>query len=123
MQEIEGLAVRDLWEMDKEKTFARYEITPIRENGEFAGYRIHDTLEIRPYPNPFSFGGCYGSSFVKNDEDLAMAIASFEDGWVGEWERRGMRPMEIVWQPEYEYRIDRTLPPPAPAATGAMRLF
>jgi len=82
------------WQMDKEKSYARLEITPVqRANGLI--YNLQESIKIEPYPNPFMYGGMWGSSCAKTKEELQQAINSFE-ATANELRQNGMERVEII---------------------------
>ena len=85
------------WRLDPEKSHASITITPIVEDG--GHFEIDEELEIRPYPNPFGFGGMYGGRGVRSRKEVDPVIKSFKK-MAKEWEARGMKPPEVIWQPE-----------------------
>ena len=87
-----------LWEMDKEKSFALLTTTPIKE-GDRSYYLVEGELSIRPYPNPFSYGGFWSQGTAKTTEELDRIIASFRSE-VAEWQERGLAKIEIIRKPE-----------------------
>jgi hypothetical protein len=67
---------RKEWRMDAEQSFALLEITPqISQAGQT--YRCQMSITIRPYPNPATFGGMYGTSYAETEEELESIIADF----------------------------------------------
>jgi len=85
---------RKVWRMDKEKSYARLEITPI-ETSEGLYYDLHTSIEIKPYPNPFMFGGMWGGGAAKSEQELEQAIKGFEQT-VSKLKENGMEKVEIV---------------------------
>jgi len=84
--------------MDKEKSYARLEITPVKTaNGLI--YDLNTSINIVPYPNPFMFGGMWGSSYAKTKEELQEGINSFEKT-ANELRQNGMEKVEIVTHDE-----------------------
>ena len=52
------------FKLDTEKSFALLVITPIHavsDDGETDYIDVKETIEIKPYPNPYGFGGMWGS--------------------------------------------------------------
>jgi len=84
--------------MDKEKSFARLTITPIKE-GDKSYYLWEQELWIKPYPNPFSYGGFWGQGVAKTTEELNTIVNYFKSE-VAEWQERGLIKIEIIHQPE-----------------------
>lgn len=87
-----------LWEMDKEKSFARLTISPIKE-GDKSYYLFEQELWIKPYPNPFSYGGFWGQGTAKTTEELNRIVSYFKEE-VAEWQGRGLTKIEIIHHPE-----------------------
>lgn len=87
------------WQMDKDKSYARFEITPV-DGPDGSYYSLSTSIEIKPYPNPFMFGGMYGGGRAKDDQELAELIKAFEN-MASEYQTSGLEKIEIV-------RRDRT---------------
>ena len=85
--------VKKAWRMDKDKSYARLVITPIK-TADRHYYQLQTSVEIRPYPNPFMYGGMYGGNSAK-DEELEQAITSFNET-VAELKENGLERVEIV---------------------------
>lgn len=86
-----------LWELDKEQSYARLTITPIRE-GDKRYYQWEDRVQIKPYPNPFGFGGMWGTGPAWSEDEVQRKIEGFRH-FLREWEERGLK-IEIVCKPE-----------------------
>lgn len=84
---------RQAWRMDAEKSFARLEITPVKSSGG-ASYHLQTSIEIHPYPNPFMFGGMYGGSRAKDEQELDQAIKEF-DKTVDSLRQSGLTRVEV----------------------------
>jgi len=89
---------KESWRLDPEKSFARLTITPVKE-GDNTYYDIDEVIEIRPYPNPFGFGGMYGMGVTKSKAEVERRIKYFK-GWTKEWEERGLNKVEIIRRPQ-----------------------
>ena len=85
---------RAAWRMDKDKSYARLEITPIKTT-EKHYYQIHTSIKIEPYPNPFMYGGMWGSGSAKDEQELEQAIKHFEETVAG-LKENGMERVEVV---------------------------
>jgi len=82
------------WRMDKDKSYARLEITPVQTaNGLI--YSLNTSIKIEPYPNPFMYGGMWGSGCAETKEELEQAINNFEET-ANELRQNGMEKVEIV---------------------------
>jgi len=118
------------WRMDSKESYALLEITPIvAGNGKYFSYR--SSIEIKPYPNPFMFGGEYGFGSAKSEEELEQVIASFNRK-VDELREYGMTEVAIKRHPEkFEERqlsleqvaIERTQPKTAKLKAKQIKLF
>lgn len=89
------------WKLDPEESRAYIVITPIIFEGE-RRFDISETLEIRPYPNPFSFGGFYGSRWVNKKEEAERCIKNFLE-YVEKWKPRGLCQIEVKWEEEMSW--------------------
>jgi len=89
---------KESWRLDPEKSFARLTITPVKE-GDNTYYDIDEVIEIRPYPNPFGFGGMYGMGVVRSEAEVEGRIKWFK-GYLKEWQKRGFTKIEIIRQPQ-----------------------
>ena len=99
---------RDQWSLDAGESFARLEVTPFWRGGELR-YDIESELKIRPYPNPFSYGGFWGSQTTPDKEAVKARIKSFKDE-VKAWKKAGLSNVQVVWHPELteaEYKLKR----------------
>jgi len=67
---------RKEWRMDAEQSFALLEITPLVSVSR-SYYSCRTSITIRPYPNPATFGGMYGTSYAETEEELESIIADF----------------------------------------------
>ena len=82
------------WRMDKEKSYARLEILPIK-TGNMRYYQLNNSIEISPYPNPFMYGAMYGGNSAKDEQELEQAIKSFNET-VAKLKENGLERVEIV---------------------------
>ena len=100
------------WKMDSDLSSATLTITPVeREDGSVI-YRMRDAVEIRPYPNPLSFGGSWGGGTAqsleeaKEKEKLFLETLStwdiINDGFLKD---HGMTRIEVIWE-EKETRLE-----------------
>jgi len=89
---------KDSWQMDGEKSHAILTITPM-VSPEGKHYYCDATIEIRPYPNPLSYGGMYSMQTAKNEEELEQVIANFNNQ-AEKLKKQGMKKVEIVRQEE-----------------------
>ena len=97
-----------LWELDKENSFARCTITPIRE-GAKRYYELEQEMWIRPYPNPFSYGGFWAQGVAKTTEEVDRLISYFKSE-TGRWQKHGLCKIDIIHKPEMsrvEYKNER----------------
>lgn len=81
------------WELDKKNSIARLEIIPERRGDEVL-FRYQSAIEIKPYPNPFSYGGEWSSGAVETEAEVEQVIADFRKR-VTAWEKRGIK-VEVV---------------------------
>lgn len=86
-----------LWELDKEKSFAELIITPVRR-GEKLVLVFSEEVKIRPYPNPFGYGGLWGYGGVDTEAEVEKLIKDFKR-YNGRWVEMGLK-VEIVRKPE-----------------------
>lgn len=70
---------RAAWMMDSEQSFAKVIVQPIT-TPEGLVYSFQSELTIRPYPNPFTFGGAYGGGTVKTTEEIVELPKLLQDG-------------------------------------------
>lgn len=84
-----------LWELDTENSFARMTITPIKEGGKLK-YLWEEEMWIKPYPNPFGYGGFWAQGVAKTTEEVDRLISYFKS----ETERWGLCKIDIIRQPE-----------------------
>jgi hypothetical protein len=81
------------WRMDAEQSFALLEITPLVSVSR-SYYSCKTSITIRPYPNPATFGGMYGTSYAETEEELKAIIADFNKQADG-FRENGMIKVEI----------------------------
>jgi hypothetical protein len=107
------------WRMDKDKSYARLEITPVQTaNGLI--YSLNTSIKIEPYPNPFMYGGMWGGDYAKTKEELQQKINQFEKQ-ANELRQNGLERVDIIThdeivrteQPKLE-TITRNKPEPEP---------
>jgi hypothetical protein len=84
---------RQAWRMDSEQSFALLEITPF-VSASGSHFRCQTSITIRPYPNPATFGGMYGTSYPETEEELEAIIADFNSQADG-FRENGMVKVEI----------------------------
>ena len=85
--------MRKEWRMDAEESFALLEITPlVSVNRSY--YSCRTSVTIRPYPNPATFGGMYGTSYAETEEELEAIIADFNKQADG-FRENGMTKVDI----------------------------
>ena len=98
---------KEEWRLDPVKSFALFEWqTVIR--GEETFYRISESLEIRPYPNPLGFGGMWGGSSAKTLEDVAERKDRFFL-YARQYERLGMTRFEEKELPVWNVNMDAVI--------------
>ena len=88
------------FKLDTEGSFALLVITPIHavsDEGEHDYILVDETIEIKPYPNPYGFGGLWGHGNPKPEEEENV-IADFHH-WVDPWIKRGLVRVEIKHEP------------------------
>ncbi|MDD5476457.1 MAG: hypothetical protein PHU03_08110 [Syntrophales bacterium] len=94
------------FKLDDEKSFALLVITPIHavsDDGETDYIHVDETIEIKPYPNPYGFGGMWGHGSHKPDEEKKV-ISDFHH-WVDPWIERGLTRVEIKHEPKETRRV------------------
>ena len=94
------------WKLDTEASFARLNITPIVAiSDEETRYyvQIDETLEIKPYPNPYGFGGMWGHGGYKPEEE-AEAVQKFHD-YISKWRALGLHKIEVIHNPQETHRV------------------
>ncbi len=97
-----------LWELDKEESYARLTITPIRE-GDERYYQWDEAIQIRPYPNPFGYGGQWGMGDAQSEDEVQRLTEVFRH-YAKEWQERGLEKVEVIRIPEMtqvEYKNER----------------
>ncbi len=87
-----------LWELDKEDSFARLTIVPIKE-GDDRYWELTERIQISPYPNPFGYGGQWGMGRTHNEADIEQEINRFY-GFLQRWQKHGLEKIEVVRMPE-----------------------
>ena len=101
------------WKMDSDLSSATLTITPVeREDGSVI-YRMRDAVEIRPYPNPLSFGGSWGGGTAQSLEEAKEKEKLFLETlstWgiidVGFLKDQGMTRIEVIWEKK-ETQLER----------------
>lgn len=84
---------KESWRMDSKKSYARLRITPIvTTKGKY--YHCSWSIEVRPYPNPFMFGGSWGSCPAYDEKELEEVIAAFSSQ-AERWKGNGLEIVEI----------------------------
>ena len=84
------------FKLDTENSYALIVITPIHavsDDGETDYIYVEETIEIKPYPNPYGFGGMWGHGGYKPKEEKEV-IADFHR-MVDPWVERGLTRVEI----------------------------
>ena len=97
-----------LWELDKENSFARCTIIPVRK-GNKRYYKCEQEMWIKPYPNPFSYGGFWAQGVARTTEDVDRLITYFKSE-TEKWQKHGLCKIDIIRKPEMtevEYVNDR----------------
>uniref|UniRef100_A0A6H1Z7X9 Uncharacterized protein n=1 Tax=viral metagenome TaxID=1070528 RepID=A0A6H1Z7X9_9ZZZZ len=87
-----------VWEMDKEGSHAFFHIIPVVE-GENRYLTYNIDLEVRPYPNPFGFGGMYGGGGCYDKAGIREKVKEFR-GYIQRWRDKGMYKVEFKRLPE-----------------------
>ncbi len=88
------------FKLDTENSYALIVITPIHavsDDGETDYIYVDETIEIKPYPNPYGFGGMWGNGGHKPEEEKKV-ISEFHR-WVDPWIERGLTRVEIKHEP------------------------
>ncbi|MDD5500589.1 MAG: hypothetical protein PHH57_02755 [Candidatus Omnitrophica bacterium] len=94
------------FKLDSEKSFALLVITPthvVSDDGEADYIWISKTIEIKPYPNPYGFGGMWGHGGYQPDEEKKI-ISDFHH-FVKPWIERGLTRVEIKHEPRETRRV------------------
>ena len=94
------------FKLDTENSYALIVITPIHavsDDGEIDYIYVDETIEIKPYPNPYGFGGMWGHGGHKPDEKKKV-IADFHR-MVDPWVERGLTRVEIKHEPVRTERV------------------
>ena len=93
------------WKMDSDLSSATLTITPVELEDGSVVYHLRDAVEIRPYPNPLSFGGAWGSGAVHSEAEAKEAERLFLDKlstWsimdMGYLKENGMTNIKVVWK-------------------------
>ena len=98
---------KETWRCDPEKCHASFIYHRVFEGGNFRYWDTYVSVEIRPYPNPFGFGGMWGGGGWKTKKELNKALRLFKER-VKFWEKHGLTRIEIKQKPD-EVRPDREL--------------
>jgi hypothetical protein len=85
-------------EVDKEQSYARLTITPIKEKDR-EYYRYIEEVEIRPYPNAWGYGGQWGIGSLESKKEVKRQIALFKRS-LKEWQERGLEKIEVIRKPQ-----------------------
>ena len=97
----------EVWQLDPVKSFALFEWGMVIR-GEETFYRISESLEIRPYPNPIGFGGMWGGSSVKTLEELAVSKDKFFQ-YCRQYESLGITRFEEKELPVWNVNMDAVI--------------
>ena len=101
--ETEAKARHD-WKMDSELSSATLTITPIEVEDGSVIYHLADAVEVLPYPNPLSFGGCWGNCTVDSEAEVKEREKLFLET-LSTWDiindsrlkGHGMTRIKVVW--------------------------
>jgi len=93
------------WKMDSELSSATLTIRPVEMEDGSVVYHLSDAIEIRPYPNPLSFGGSWGSGTVLSEAEARAAEKLFLET-LSSWDiidqsflkDHGMTRISVVWE-------------------------
>ena len=96
---------KEKWRMDSEKSHAYFISYRLRE-GDKVRYQFNYGIEIKPYPNPLSFGGCWCSGGAKDEEALEEHLGSFKKE-VARWQKQGLVKVEIKEGTEVDLAAQR----------------
>lgn len=84
---------KDAWQMDSKESHYFLTITPIvTEKGK--RYSIDDDITLRPYPNPWGYGGRYGGGGAFGEAELAQ-ILERANAEIEELKKHGMTNIKI----------------------------
>lgn len=93
------------WKLDSELSSATLTIRPVELDDGSVVYHLSTAVEVRPYPNPISFGGSWGSGTVESEAEAKEAEELFLETlstWSimsnGHLKERGMTRIEVVWE-------------------------
>jgi len=93
------------WKMDSDLSSATLTITPVELADGSVVYHLSDAVEIRPYPNPLSFGGAWGTGTVQSEAEAKEAEKLFLETlstWptmnMGYLKENGMTNIKVVWK-------------------------
>lgn len=89
--------IKRAWRPDPEQSHARLVISPIKRGNEII-FQYEEAVEIRPYPNPYGSGGCWGMGAKKTEAEVEQLIAHFKE-WNEEWVNLGVK-LEVIRKPE-----------------------
>ena len=100
------------WKMDSELSSATLTITPVEREDGTVVYLMSSAVEIKPYPNPLSFGGSWGNGAVHSLEEAKEKEKLFLET-LSTWDKmdesflkdHGMTRIEVVWK-EKETRLE-----------------
>lgn len=99
--------IKQAWRPDLEQSFARLVITPIRY-GDKVVFDYEEAIEIKPYPNPYGCGGCWGGGRLKTEAEVEELVKSFTeaqsrspfvDDYYSRWQRLGVK-FVVIRKPE-----------------------
>jgi len=101
------------WKMDSELSSATLTIIPVEREDGTVIYLMSDAVEIRPYPNPLSFGGSWGSSRAYSLEEAKEKEKLFLEK-LTTWgvmdysflKDQGMTNIKVIWE-EKETQLER----------------
>lgn len=93
------------WKLDSELSSATLTIRPVELDDGSVVYHLSTAVEVRPYPNPISFGGSWGGGTVESEAEAKEAEKLFLETlstWsimnMGHLKERGMTRIEVVWE-------------------------
>jgi len=114
-----------LWELDKEDSFATLTIVPIKE-GDDRYWEVMERIQIRPYPNPFGYGGQWGIGAARNEAEIEQEINHFYS-YLQRWKEHGLGKIEVVCLPEmtraqYQNKIRQEFEASHPTTSGKLQL-
>ena len=107
LQEEKEAEERRTWQMDSELSSATLTITPVELKDGRVVYSLNEAVEVKPYPNPLTFGGSWGSGRVDSEIEAMEKEQLFLET-LSTWDiidesflkAHGMTRIKVVWAPK-----------------------